>query len=219
MTDKNPTKAEIQADLDEALEKQELLTEERNILANQQADTEARLARMEALIEEQKAGGEYAGPEPQVYHDPFASTNPHKILSHPEGYRLGWKNPRIRDDSGWQGWEAITWDSEVGRDIEKYISSPPSKLKGIETQDNYVRRGTDSILSQLPEEIYLARTQARESKALRKQLAANATANRSLGEGVVTIGDGVTSESRGYGVGAVRAPEGTVRKRMLPTKE
>ena len=219
MTDKNPTKADIQSDLDDAIDRNEELVEDKAVLENYQTDLEARLARMEALIEESTASGDYSGPEPKVFHDPFACTNPHKILSHPEGYRLGWKNPRIRDEQGWKGWEPITWDSEIGKDLSKYIASPPAKMKGIEAQDNYVRRGTDSILSQLPEEIYLARTQARESKALRKQMAANATANRVIGEGVETFGEGVTKESRGYGVGAVRAPQEGHRTKMLPTKE
>ena len=219
MTDKNPTKADLQETLEEAQKRNDELTEERDALLNAQADMDSRLARMEALMDEQKASGEYRGPEPKVYHDPFECNNPHKILAHPEGKRLSWKNPKIRNDGGWKGWDPVTWDSEIGKDLDTYIASPPSKMEGISTQDNYVRRGTDSVLAMIDEEIWFARQENRKSKAMRKQLAANARANQRTGEGVETFGDGVTQESRGYGRGKVAAPVGGVRTPMLPTEE
>ena len=223
MTEKTPTKAEIQADLEIAAAKNDELEEERNALLNQQADMDARLARMEALLTERTASGEFTGPEPRVYHDPFDCKNPHKILKHPEGKILSWKNPRIRQDKGWKGWEPITWDSEIGKNLASYINDPPAKLEGISKQDNYVRRGTDSILSQIDEEIWNARQQKREDKALRKQLAANATANGAIGNGVETFGDGVRKESPpagGFkqGVEAPLAP-GAHRRHMLRPDE
>lgn len=174
----NKTRAELQAELDE----------ERQIAENLQAKVE----HMEALIEEKQAAGESVDPAPRIYHDPFDLANPHKILKHPEGKVLSWINPRLRQEQmGWQGWEPVTWDSEIGRNIKQYIPDPPAKMQGISKQDNYVRRGTDSVLSSIDREIWLAREQKRENKALRKQLAANATANRSMGPGVITTGDGV----------------------------
>ena len=219
MTDQNPTKAEIQDNLDTALAKQEELTEERDALLNRQADLDERLARMEALMDENTASGNIRGPEPKVFFDPFDTQNPHKILNHPEGMILSWKNPRIRRDKGWKGWEPITWDSEIGQNLEKYIPSPPAKLEGISKQDNYVRRGTDSVLSQIKEEIWLARQEKRRSKALRKQDAANARANRVMGEGVETFGSGVTQESQGLRRGAPAAPTGHSRRMLHPDEE
>jgi len=223
MTEKNPTKAEIQDELEQAAARNEELTEENQALMNKQAYMEERLARMEALIDSQQANGTYRGPEPKVFHDPFDTTNPHKILNHPEGKKLGWKNPRIRDEKGWKGWEPVTWDSEIGKNIEQYIPSPPAKMVGIEKQDNYVRRGTDSVLAMIDEEIWMARQQKREHKALRKQLAANARANSAMGRGVETFGDGVKDEPRPTGGFKPRTetpvPEGGHRTRLFHPDE
>ncbi len=200
MSEQNPSKADLQRDLDKAEIRATELEDERDeavaALENTQADMDTRLARMEALIAEQQAAGEYAGPEPEMYHDPYdISNNPMRILSHPEGKRLGWKNPRLRDEDGWLGWEPLTWESEIGRDIDKYIASPPAKLEGISKQDNYIRRGTDAILSILDEDIWKARQQKREAKALRKQLAANARAKLPGIPGVAeVIGEGVQAD-------------------------
>lgn len=212
MADKNPTKADLQEDLEAAQAREEELQEERMALLNQQADMDARLARMEALLESRTESGEYQGPEPKLFHDPFdCGSNPHKILKHPEGKILSWKNPRIRQDKGWKGWEPITWDSEVGKNLSEYINDPPAKLEGISKQDNYVRRGTDSVLSMIDEEIWNARQQKREHKALRKQMAANAHANAIIGNGVETFGEGVRRESAPAG-GFRRGTEAPVPK-------
>lgn len=181
MADSNKTKAQLAEELAEVEAARE----------NERAEMEARIERMEALIEQQKAEGTYRGPEPKVYHDPFDTQNPHKILHHPEGKVLSWKNPNYRQQRGWRGWEPVTWDSEIGREISKYIPDPPAKMEGSSKQDNHVRRGTDSVLAVIDEEIWLARQQKRKNKALRKQLAANARSNRALGPGVMTTGDGV----------------------------
>ena len=199
MTEKIPNKAELQEQLDQATEVNEDLAEENQALLNKQADMDARLERMEAFMDEQSEAGAYEGPKPKIYHDPFDCINPHKFKCHPEGLRFSWKNPRIMEDQGPKGWSPVTWDSEIGRDIDTYLASPPAKMEGIATQDNYVRRGVDSILCVIKEEIWLARQQKRESKALRKQMAANARANVMLGDGVETFGDGVKREPRPVG--------------------
>ena len=199
MTEKTPNKAELQEQLDKATAVNVELTEENQALLNRQADMDDRLARMEALMEEKLDAGTYEGPQPKVYHDPFECVNPHKFKCHPEGLHFSWKNPRIMDDKGPRGWTPVTWDREIGRNIDEYLSRAPAKLQGIETQDNYVRRGVDSILCVIKEEIWLARQQKRESKALRKQMAANARANVTIGEGVETFGDGVKHDPRPAG--------------------
>ena len=223
MSEQNPTKAQLQDQLEKAQRRNEELEEQNAALENTQADMDKRLSRMETLIQEQRDAGEYQGPQPKIYHDPFDSENPHKILAHPDGKVLSWKNPRVRADRGMRGWVFLTWDSEVGRNIDKYIASPPAKMAGIEHQDNYIRRGTDSILSMIDEEIWLARQNKREEKALRKQRAANARANRALAEGVETFGDGVTDERRPVGGFKPRqelpVPEGGHRTRLLHPDE
>lgn len=189
MTEQNPSKSDL-------LKENEQLREDNDALGNAQANMEQRVAQMEALINQQVAEGTYSGPQPVVYHDPFDyGVNPHHIKKHPDGKILSWKNPKIRNGThGWRGWVPVTYDSEYGQNLSEYIADPPAKMEGSSDQDNYVRRGTDSILCSIDEEIYLARQAKRESKALHKQLAAQNVRNRILGPGVETFGDGVQVE-------------------------
>lgn len=116
--------------------------------------------------------------EPELLYDPFDSKNPHKITSNPPGFRLGWKNPHYRDSHrGWRGWAQITYDSDVGRNLSKYLLDPPRKMS--HQTDNVVRRG-DSVLCALPEDMWLARQQARTDRANRNKLAhaANITVDK-----------------------------------------
>jgi hypothetical protein len=196
MADSTKTKAQLQEELDEVQAAHE----------NERAELEARISKMEKMIEEKRAAGEPTGPNPQIYHDPFDTQNPHHINKHPEGKVLSWKNPNYRQQRGWRGWEPVTWDSEIGKNISQYIPDPPAKMEGISKQDNYIRRGTDSVLAAIDEEIWLARQQKRRTKALQKQAAANARANRKLGAGVETFGDGVEREQAPAG-GFRRTPE------------
>ena len=189
MSEQNVTKAELEL-------KNADLEAENDTLAAGHASLEQRISQMEALIERGIDEGSYAGPEPVLFHDPFdLGINPHHIKKHPNGKILSWKNPNIRNGArGWRGWVPITYDCEIGKNLLDYISDPPAKMEGIANQDNYVRRGTDSILCWIDEEIYFARQQQREHKALRKQIAAQAVRNTVLGHGVETFGDGVQVE-------------------------
>lgn len=189
MTEKIPSKADLQAVNDQ-------LREDNEALLNAQALMEKRVAKMEALISQQVAEGNYEGPEPVLYHDPYdCGVNPHHIMKHPDGKILSWKNPNIRNGTrGWRGWVPVTYDSEIGQKLGEYIADPPAKMEGSADQDNYVRRGTDSILCAIPEEVFYARQQKRESKALRKQLAAQNVRNKILQPGVETFGDGVQND-------------------------
>jgi hypothetical protein len=185
------------------------LEQENEALKSENAEllsVQERLTRMEALVQEQKSSGTYKGPKPKVYFDPFdVDVNPLTILKNPAGKVLGWKNPNLRNGSrGWRGWVPITYDSEIGQHLNEYINDPPAKLDGTATQDNYVRRGTDSILCWIDEDIFKARQQKREQKALAKQLAASGAQNSVLREGVSTFGDGVRYEERPAGGFKVR---------------
>lgn len=191
MTDQNKTKRELE------MENTELL-ESNKALVQQQADLEARIAKMENLVSDQRASGTYAGPSPVVLNDPFdAENNPHHFKKHPEGKVLSWKNARWRNEQrGWRGWEPITYDSEIGQNLLEYLNDPPAKMEGSSKQDNYVRRGTDTVLCWIDEEIWRARQMKREHKALQKQQAASASQNTHYGPGVNTFGDGAQMEQR-----------------------
>ncbi len=189
-------------DQESAVEKENVeLKEDYEALANSYASLEDRLEAMENLINKQVQDGSYGGPEPAMYHDPFdAGENPHFIKKHPPGKVLSWKNPNIRNGvRGWRGWIPITFDDEFGSQLSDYISDPPAKMEGTADLDNYVRRGTDSILCWIVEETYMARQEKRERKALHKQLAANNTRNMILGPGVETFGKGVQVEGSSPG--------------------
>ena len=193
---------ELKADATAVDEKSDLenqndkLRENNEALGNSHAALEQRVIAMEALITQQVEDGVYVGPEPALHHDPFdLETNPLHIKKHPDGKVLSWINPNIRNGSrGWRGWVPVNYDDEYGSKIEEYLSDPPAKMEGTATQDNYVRRGTDSILCWIEEEIYLARQEKRERKALYKQLAAQNLRNVTIMKGVETFGDGVTVE-------------------------
>jgi len=104
--------------------------------------------------------------DPVVAYDPFDAQNPHRILADPPGFKLGWKNPLYRDGNrGWRGWLAVTYDSEIGRNLKRYLLDPPRKME--HAVDNYVRRG-DSILCYLEADIWNARQQRRTDLASRR---------------------------------------------------
>jgi hypothetical protein len=206
MTEQNKTKRDLE-------QENAALQETNDTLLEQTADLAARIEAMEARVSEQQASGEYTGPAPVVLRDPFdEETNPHHFMKHPEGKVLGWKNATWRNEQrGWRGWTPVTYDSEIGQSLSEYIASPPAKMEGSAQQDNYVRRGTDTVLCWIDEEIWKARQQKREHKALRKQMAANASRNTSYGPGVETFGDGVQEEQRpagGFKMGRTPAPLG-----------
>lgn len=124
---------------------------------------------------------EQAMQEPRLLYDPFDSKNPHKIVRNPSGYVLGWKNPMYRENHrGWRGWVPVDYDSEVGRDLKRYLLDPPRKM--AHQDDNLVRRG-DAILCMLPIDMWEARQCDRVERASRNRevhardlLADNATA-------------------------------------------
>lgn len=104
--------------------------------------------------------------DPKVVYDPFDSQNPHKILADPPGFKLGWKNPLYRDGHrGWRGWRAVEFDSEIGRNLKRYLLDPPRRME--HSVDNYVRRG-DSVLCFLEADIWEARQKRRTDLAARR---------------------------------------------------
>ncbi len=102
----------------------------------------------------------------KVVYDPYDSQNPHKILADPPGFKLGWKNPLYRDGHrGWRGWRVVEHDSEIGRNLKRYLLDPPRRME--HAVDNYVRRG-DSVLCFLERDIWEARQKRRTDLAARR---------------------------------------------------
>lgn len=103
--------------------------------------------------------------EPEVLHDPFDPQNPHAIEKHPPGLRLGWKNPKYREDHrGWRGWRPVSYEDDIGKNLGQYINDPPRRMS--HHLDHLVRRG-DSVLCILEDSIWRARQEQRTSKAMR----------------------------------------------------
>jgi len=121
-------------------------------------DQVAALAIQITEMHEKEGGVAAALGRVQLQHDPFDAANPMKIIEHPKGFRLGWKNVDLREDRlGWKGWDPVLWDSALGKDIHRYINNPPKCLKASEHDNNYIMRGADTALAVIPEELYNAR--------------------------------------------------------------
>lgn len=103
--------------------------------------------------------------EPRVLRDPFDVQNPHKFIAHPPGLRLRWAYPTYREHRGWRGWEPVSYDDEIGKNLGRYLNDPPRRME--HRIDNLVRRG-DTILCRIDEEIYLARQQRRTERAQKR---------------------------------------------------
>lgn len=130
-----------------------------------------RIDDMEQAFDERASRGENVDPAPQVHYDPFDEQNPHVILKHPEGFVLSWKNPDLRAKQGWKGWVPVTYDDEIGQNIDQYLSDPPPRMEGTAQLDNYVRRGTDSILCKLPADLWETRQRKRVERSKYKMRA------------------------------------------------
>jgi len=105
--------------------------------------------------------------EPAMIRDPFESQNPHTFLSHPPGYKLGWKNPKYRDGHrGWRSWLPVQYTDEIGQNLDRYLVDPPRRFEHAD--DNTVRRG-DSVLCMIDARYWARRQQVRIEKANRFQ--------------------------------------------------
>lgn len=160
--------------------------------ADKLAQLETKLAEQEAALEVAKAEAEEAkaraehfaqlnedgvsvapseptdsfDPTPKVLYDPYDSQNPHKFIAHPQGYKLGWKNAKFRENHrGWKGWRVVQYDDFIGRELHKYLLDPPRRME--HNVDNVVRRGDDTILCYLEESLWRARQQKRTDRAQR----------------------------------------------------
>ena len=135
-------------------------------------EAEAKTAEVEVEVEEEIEEPEVEL-EAELISDPFNVQNPHKINKHPPGWHLGWKNPRWREHIGWRGWEEVTYDSEIGKNLDEYITDAPRKMRGSAEIDNIVRRG-DAVLCRLPIGIYTARIQDRKRRSATRRAATEA---------------------------------------------
>ena len=162
MADMNKTKADLSKENAELKTQLADVVEERSELRDALINLDERVTEMAA---HQSANRETYDPEPVLLYDPFDEQNPHKILKNPDGWVLSWKNPDYRAHRGWRGWIPIEFDDEIGSELGKYLNDPPERMAGMAQIDNYVRRGTDSILCKLPQELWDARQQKRVSNA------------------------------------------------------
>ena len=174
MVDQTMTKAELVTENETLQQDVATLSEERRALEDALSTLEDRVNRMAATMEQQHSEGRPHDPEPVMRHDPFDEQNPHLILSHPDGFVLSWKNPNYRAHRGWRGWVPITYDDEVGKELGKYLLDPPPRMEGMSQVDNYVRRGTDSILCRIPVEIWNERQAKRAERAQSREARSSA---------------------------------------------
>jgi len=168
-------KAELERKLAEAEEREQAALREIEDMEARAENAEAELkAKTKKMVTHSAPAGnapvhEQSQPEPQLLYDPFDSKNPHKIVKHPPGVRLGWKNPTYRENHrGWRGWIPVKYDSDIGRNLKSYLLDPPRKM--AHQDDDMVRRG-DAILCSLPEEMWQARQAERVSRANRQRSA------------------------------------------------
>lgn len=196
--DQTETKAKVEEQKVDAAASPEATASER------EAALEKRIQELEAVAS-QKAAEEDPGPtrfgvrvkEGQVLRDPFSTQNPHQIRKHPPGKRLHWCNPAVRDRRGWRGWVPVRYDDEIGKNLGLYITDPPTRMEGVAGIDGYVRRGSDSILCVIDEEIWLSRQINREAKQ-RKRVDPHRKGggDRVLRDGTVMIDGGGLEDSK-----------------------
>ena len=139
-------------------------------------------------------------------YDPFNESNPFKIIAivptdlcpenWPEGGKLRWKSPVVRDRRGMRGWRWVTWDSPLGKKLSDYLASPPERMKGSEQLDGLIRRG-DLALGIIDKRIAdnrLLRAEL-ESAKMRGQLSDNQ--KKKLGYGTTMEGKGLQTDDTG----------------------
>lgn len=152
---------------------------------------------MRQLIADAVANGESTDVTVRQIRDPFSTKNPHQIKAHPPGKVLSWKNPKYRRERGWRGWNPISYDDEIGRELSLYIIDPPANMAGSADLDNYVRRGTDSVLCWISEDVYLARQLEQSKRALEMEARAAMSGQIAIRSGVMITGDGGRKVSTG----------------------
>jgi hypothetical protein len=189
MTDKDKTKADLVEENDALRQDIVNISAERSELMDALRSLSDRIDSMEQARAAREADGETYDPAPDLAYDPFDEQNPHVIRNHPEGFVLSWKNPNLRAHKGWRGWVPITYDDEIGKNLDQYLLDPPPRMEGMAQIDNYIRRGSDSILCKLPKDLWDARQARRETRSKGMVRASAAKANVS-GDGFVTYGEG-----------------------------
>lgn len=143
------------------------------------------------------AKGESTDVKVRQVRDPFNTKNPHQIIAHPPGKVLSWKNPKYRQERGWRGWQPISYDDEIGRELSTYITDPPAKMEGSANLDNYVRRGTDSVLCFIDEDIWLSRQLDQAKRVVEMEARAAMSGRIAIRSGVMITGDGGRKVSTG----------------------
>lgn len=201
MADTNKTKADLQEENEQLKQQVSDLAEDRSELLSSLTSLSERVDQMSVQMKEAREEG--YDPAPEMVYDPFDEQNPHTILAHPEGWVLSWKNPDYRAHRGWRGWVPVEYDDEIGQNLSNYLQDPPQRMEGMAQIDNYVRRGTDSILCKLPKDLWDARQNKRVQNSEQRFKATEMAQNRrtkqysEYGEGVVRRDSGNAPMERG----------------------
>lgn len=130
----------------------------------------------------------------QVVRDPWSGRNALKILRHPPGKRLQWISPNYRERRGMRGWEAVRYDDAIGRELDLYITDPPSRMEGLIDLGSVVRRG-DVVLAWIDEGIFQARIQAGQEKANRNLKKGSGRGNTNYGAHGRSTDEGLRDDS------------------------
>lgn len=129
----------------------------------------------------------------QVIRDPWSGQDALKILRHPPGKHLQWICPNYRERRGMRGWNPVRYDDAIGRELDKYITEPPSRMEGLIELGDVVRRG-DVVLAWIDEGIYNARIQQGRAKAHRAITSNAARGNKKFGMHGQSVGDGLQDD-------------------------
>jgi hypothetical protein len=189
-------KDEIEQENSELKSQIETLREERSELLGSLNSLTERVDEMSNQMQATRESDGVYDPEPDLVYDPFDEQNPHAIRNHPEGWVLSWKNPDYRAHRGWRGWVPVEHDDEIGQNLSNYLQDPPTRMEGMAQVDNYVRRGTDSILCKIPKDIWDARQRKRTQNA-KQRFRATQQADNSRSSKYTTYGEGAVERKSG----------------------
>jgi hypothetical protein len=152
-------------------------------------------------------------------YDPYKDNNPFKFLASvppdlcpepwPAGGKLGWKNPIVRDRRGMRGWRFVSWDSPLGKKLDKYLANPPVRMKGPEHLDGMIRRG-DLALGIIDKKLADTRKLRSELESARMRGQLSSKQKKKLGYGVTMEGKGLRTDDTGAKIyGPVEEFEGS----------
>jgi len=140
----------------------------------------------------------------ELYNDPYDEHDALRIKKHlpptkdaPEGWKLGWKSPRVREMRGWRGWVPCKWNDSffMGPNGEsilgEYTNLGKDHMDKADTTDSIIRV-KDLMLCRIDARIATARAlkhivdshRARKLSGAASPEGADTKISRSIGEGM-----------------------------------